>query len=360
MTELFYLPIPIMTLDEILDAADQHRASDVFLQEGELARIKINEQIMLIGDEPLGLQQMAGLWRACGGDPSSDLDKDSALVSRSGTRFRVNLHRILGRLGAVLRRIRTDVPQLASLGAPDWLLTKWAAKPYGIILVTGPTGTGKSTTLAGLLQWMNESMARHIVTVEDPVEYIFTNQGCLFTQREVGRDTSSFARGLRGAIRQAPDVIFVGEIRDHETALIALQASETGHLVLASLHSERVSDTMERFLNLFPPDQINLGLHLLAHQLIGVVCQKLVPRVDGSLLLLTEYLENGGAVRDWIARRDVDHIHDYMARGSDPNSTTFLRSIVAAYEAGLIDEDTAIVANGNETEFKRAARGVSS
>lgn len=189
---------------------------------------------------------------------------------------------------------------------------------------------------------------------------IFSNEGCLFTQREVGRDTNTFARGLRSAIRQAPDVIFVGEIRDHETALIALQASETGHLVLASLHSERVSDTMERFLNLFPPDQLNLGLHLLAHQLIGVVCQKLVPKVDGQLMLLTEYLENGGAVRDWIARRDVDHIHDYMSRGSDPNSTTFLRSILAAYEGGIISEEVAIGATGNETEFRRAARGVSS
>ncbi|MCB1208081.1 MAG: Flp pilus assembly complex ATPase component TadA [Verrucomicrobiales bacterium] len=349
-----------MTLDEILDAADEHRASDVFLQEGELPRLKINEEIMLFGEEPLELQQMAGLWRTCGGDPNTDMDKDSGLVSRARTRYRVNLHRILGRLGAVMRRIRTDIPDLETLGAPTHLLQKWATKPYGIILVTGPTGTGKSTTLAGLLQWMNKTMARHIVTIEDPVEYIFSNEGCLFTQREVGRDTNTFARGLRSAIRQAPDVIFVGEIRDHETALIALQASETGHLVLASLHSERVSDTMERFLNLFPPDQLNLGLHLLAHQLIGVVCQKLVPKVDGQLMLLTEYLENGGAVRDWIARRDVDHIHDYMSRGSDPNSTTFLRSILAAYEGGIISEEVAIGATGNETEFRRAARGVSS
>jgi twitching motility protein PilT len=161
-------------------------------------------------------------------------------------------------------------------------------------------------------------------------------------------------------MRQAPDVIFVGEIRDHDTALTALQASETGHLVLASLHSERVSDTMERFLNLFPSDQVNLGLHLLAHQLIGVLCQKLVPRTDGKLMLLTEYLENGGAVRDWIARRDVDHIHEYMQRGSDPNSQTFLNAILNAYKSGLIDEATAIVATGNETEFRRASRGITS
>jgi len=347
-----------ITIDDILDAADDHNASDIFLQEDELPRLKISEQIHVFGEEPMSLGQLSALWQVCGGDPLVDRDRDSGLVSKRHTRFRVNMHKSVGRLGAVLRRIRTSIPDLATLGAPDWLLTKWAVKPYGIILVTGPTGTGKSTTLASLLKWMNENLARHIVTIEDPIEYMFANDRCLFTQREVGRDTDTFGRGLRGAMRQAPDVIFVGEIRDFDTALTALQASETGHLVLASLHSEKVSDTMERFLNLFPPDQINLGLHLLSHQLIGICCQKLVQKVDGGLKLLVEHIENGGAVRDWIARRDVDKIQDYLMRGSDPNSTNFLRSIISAYEAGIIDEPTAIMATGNETEFRRAARGI--
>ncbi len=347
-----------ITIDDILDAADDHNASDIFLQEGELPRLKISEQIHVYGEECMSLSNLTALWQTCGGDPLNDQDRDSGLVSQRGTRFRVNMHKSIGRLGAVLRRIRTFIPDMATLGAPDWLLTKWAVKPYGIILVTGPTGTGKSTTLASLLKWMNENLARHIVTIEDPIEYMFANERCLFTQREVGRDTETFGRGLRGAMRQAPDVIFVGEIRDFDTALTALQASETGHLVLASLHSEKVSDTMERFLNLFPPDQINLGLHLLSHQLIGICCQKLVQRVDGGLQLLVEHIENGGAVRDWIARRDVDKIQDYLMRGADPNSTNFLRSIISAYEAGIIDEPTAIMATGNETEFRRAARGI--
>ena len=348
-----------ITIDDILNAADEHGASDVFLQEDEIPRLKINEQLCLYGEEPISLAQMMALWQACGGEAASDRDKDSGLISHAGTRFRVNMHRTIGRLGAVMRRIRTKIPALETLGAPVHLLTKWAARPYGIILVTGPTGTGKSTTLAALLQWMNQTMARHVVTIEDPIEYIFHNNQSLFTQREVGRDTDTFGRGLRGAMRQAPDVIFVGEIRDFDTALTALQASETGHLVLASLHSERVSDTMERFLNLFPPDQINLGLHLLAHQLIGICCQKLVPKVDGNLTLLVEHIENGGAVRDWIARREVDKIQDYIQRGSDPNARNFLRNIIAAYEEGIIDEPTAIMASGNETEFRRAARGIS-
>lgn len=348
-----------ITLDDILQAAEDHQASDIFLQEGEVPRMKINEQLMIFGDDPLLLPQMAGLWQACGGDTLNDTDRDSGLISRTHTRFRVNLHKVLGRMAAVLRRIRTDIPALNTLGAPDWLLQRWAQKQNGMILVTGATGQGKSTTLAALLQWMNENLARHVVTIEDPVEYIFSNNRCLFTQREVGRDTPTFARGLRSAMRQAPDVIFVGEIRDQETALTALQACETGHLVLASMHSATVSETMERFVNLFPPEQLGMGLHLLAQQLVGVLCQKLVQNVHGKLFMLAEYLENGGAARDWIAKRSLASIVDYMSRGSDPNARTFLHSTVAAYQGGIISEAEAVASAGNEAEFRRAARGIS-
>ncbi|HRH96881.1 MAG TPA: ATPase, T2SS/T4P/T4SS family, partial [Prosthecobacter sp.] len=147
-----------ISLDDILQAAEDHKASDVFLQEGEVPRMKINEQLMIFGDEPLLLPQMAGLWQACGGDTLHDTDRDSGLVSRSHVRFRVNLHKVLGRMAAVLRRIRTDIPALNSLGAPDWLLQRWAQKQNGMILVTGSTGQGKSTTLAAVLQWMNENI----------------------------------------------------------------------------------------------------------------------------------------------------------------------------------------------------------
>ena len=348
-----------LTLDEILQAADDHKASDVFLMEGELPRMKIHEQIMLFGDEPMHLNQMVGLWQACGAHPETETDKDSGLVSANHTRYRVNMHKALGRLGVVMRRIRTDLPVLSTLGVPDWLLTKWAGRTRGLILVTGPTGMGKSTTMAGLLQWMNETCARHIVTIEDPVEFIYPNKNCMFTQREVGRDTPGYARGIRGAMRQAPDVIMVGEIRDLETALTTLQASETGHLVLASVHSDSVVDAMDRIAHLFPPDQERLGLHLLSQQVIGAICQKLVPRSSGGVHLLVEYLENAGAVKEWIAKQDMASIRTYMQRGNDPNCCTFLTNIVRAYEGGQITEAEAILACGNETEFKRAARGIS-
>src|SRR5437667_5403438 len=197
------------SIDSILDAAEQQEASDVFLQEDEVPRLKVNEQIIVLGDEPLSLAHITAFWQACGADAQGEMDRDTGFVSRTHTRYRVSLHRTMGRLGAVMRRIKTNVPSLKALGAPEWLLTRWGAREHGLILVTGPTGSGKSTTIASVLQWINENRVRHIVTIEDPVEYQFTNNRSYFTQRQVGRDIRTFAAGLQSALRLAPDVIFV-------------------------------------------------------------------------------------------------------------------------------------------------------
>lgn len=345
-------------IDSLLAAAEEHQASDLFLQEGELPRLKIREQLVVVDTAPLSLADLTALWMACGADPRQDTDRDSGLLSQQRVRFRVNLHRTMGRLAAVLRRIKTDVPALDTLGVPVSLLTQWASRSFGLVLVTGPTGSGKSTTLAAMLQWMNQNLTRHIVTIEDPVEYIFFNDQSHFTQREVGRDTASFAHGLRSAMRQAPDVILVGEIRDFETALTALQAAETGHLVLATLHSERVADTIDRYYNLFTKDQLGYGANLLADHLIGILCQKLVPNTQGGLHLLIEHFQNGGATRDWIRRREGSSLNEYLHRSGDPACAPFLRSAVSAWKQGLITEEVAITALGNESEFRRAMRGI--
>jgi pilus retraction protein PilT len=347
-------------IDSILDTAEQREASDVFLQENEVPRLKINEQISVLGEEPLSLADITAFWQVCGANAQGDgdIDRDTGFVSRTHTRYRVSLHRTMGRLGAVLRRIKTKVPGLKTLGAPEWLLSRWGAREHGLILLTGPTGSGKSTTIASLLQWMNDNVVRHIVTIEDPVEYQFTNNRCYFTQRQVGRDTRTFAAGLRSALRQAPDVIFVGEIRDYETALTALQASETGHLVVSTMHSENVGDTMERYLNLFPAEDAKHGTNLLANQLSGVLCQKLVQSADGGLHLLVEHVENAGAMRDWIARRELQNINQYIARGSDPAAVSFLQSTLKALQAKVITEATALASVSNESELRRAMRGI--
>ena len=163
---------------------------------------------------------------------------------------------------------------------------------------------------------------------------------------------------MRSALRQAPDVIFVGEIRDYETALTALQASETGHLVLSTMHSERIADTMERYLNLFPVEDAKHGVNLLANQLSGVLCQKLVESTAGGLHLLVEHVENAGAMRDWIARRELQNIDQYISRGSDPAAVSFLQSTLKALQARIITEATAMSSVSNESELRRAMRGI--
>lgn len=347
-----------LSLDDILQSADEHRASDVFLMEGEVPRIKINEQIMLLGDDMMQRNQMTSFWHACGVNPDLESDRDSGLVSPKRTRYRVNMHKALGRLGMIMRRLRTELPTLSHLGVPDQLLAQWVMRPHGLILITGPTGTGKSTTLAALLQWINENMARHIVTIEDPVEFIYTNKTSMFTQREVGRDTSSYARGIRGAMRQAPDVIMVAEIKDPETTLAVLQACEAGHLVLATLPGDHVTDALLRMTHLFPAGQTKLGLHMLSQQLIGVLCQKFAARRDGGQHLLVEHFENGEMAKLWISNQEMEQLHDCIQSGQAPNSVTFFSNIIRAYEAGIIDESQAIAANRTATEAKRFSNSV--
>src|SRR5436309_669468 len=236
-------------IESILDAAEQQQASDVFLQEDEIPRLKINEQIIVLGNEPLSLAHITAFWQACGANAQGDgdMDRDTGFVSRTHTRYRVSLHRTMGRLAA---------------------------------------------------------------------------------------------------------------IRDYETALTALQASETGHLVVSTLHSEKVADTMERYLNLFPAENEKHGVNLLANQLSGVLCQKLVQSADGGLHLLVEHVENAGAMRDWIARRELQNIDQYISRGSDPAAVSFLQSTLKALQAKVITEATAMASVSNESELRRAMRGI--
>jgi len=346
-------------IDSILLAAEEHSASDVFVAEGELTRLKIEGVLNTLGEEPLPREDIAEFWKACGADVEYDADRDTSYTSSTGRRFRVNLYRHTGRLGAVMRLISTDIPEMSTLGLPRDLLSRWIQAPAGVILITGATGSGKSTTLASMLEWVNVHLAKHIVTIEDPIEYLFTSKQSLFTQREVHTDTDSFARGLRSSLRQAPHIILLGEIRDPETATIALQAAETGHLVLATLHSSTVTDTIERLTNLFTPEERPSQLALLSQQLIGILCQRLMPSADGSLALAVESIQNEGVTRTFIRESRYPEIVDFMNRGDNPSNVTFMHSLVSLCQAGTISEEEASHASGNPNDFKRALRGIS-
>jgi twitching motility protein PilT len=346
-------------LESLTGLARHWGASDLFLAEGQPARIKVNgtfhqhEQQVSAGD-------MEELCTACGVSAATVQDRDAAWYSADGVRFRVNLHRRMGKLGAVMRQIRTQVADMNALGLPSELLRSWLSRRAGLILVTGPTGCGKSTTVASCLDHLSNSRPGHIVTIEDPIEYLFADRAAFFTQREVGLDTPSYLTGLQKALRQAPDVIFLGEIRDADSAITCLQAAETGHLVISTLHSPNVTETLDRLANLVPAGDREVMLSLLSHQTIGVISQRLLPGADGTgVVLVYEHMEVNGAAREWMRAMNIPALAEHLRRGDDPGNCSLLQSLVAACSSGRIDYDTALANSGNTFEFNRALRGVS-
>jgi pilus retraction protein PilT len=347
------------TMDALCKAAEAYDASDLLLHEGRPPLLRISGGLTTLEIDPLDRPFFEQLWRACGAAEDVQ-DYDSSFTSQEGARFRVNLLRQLGRHAAVLRRIRTEIPDLETLGLPAGVLRDWIARKSGLVLVCGPTGSGKSTTLAACIEWMNRELSRHVVTIEDPIEYLFSNRRCLFTQREVGIDTPSFAEGLRRSLRQSPDVIFVGEIRDAETAATATQASETGHLVLTTLHSSSCADAIERLQFLFPAASRDAVRRTLSAQLLGILCQRLLPATHGGMALATEYFSNFGAMRKYIADGKMADLADAMARSDTLSAQNFVSSISKLVIDRLVSQETAAAASDNPQELIRALRGISS
>jgi len=346
-------------MDALCEAAEAYDASDLLLHEDRPPLLRISGSLTTLEFAPLDRAFFAALWKACGAAEDTQ-DHDSSLTSRDGVRFRVNLLRQLGKYAAVLRRIRSDIPDLETLGVPADVLRDWIARRSGLVIVCGPTGSGKSTTLAACLEWMNQTISRHVVTIEDPIEYLFSNGKCLFTQREVGIDTPGFAEGLRRSLRQSPDVILLGEIRDAETAGTAAQASETGHLVLATLHSSSCTDAIERLQFLFPSTSRDSVRRTLSGQLLGILCQRLLPAVHGGMALAAEYFCNIGAMRKYIADGKLTDLADAMARSNPQSAQNFVTSISKLVAAQLVSEDVAAAASDNPQELIRALRGISS
>jgi twitching motility protein PilT len=349
------------TLAELITTAFTGGASDVFLTEGERPRVRKDGDVITAHGEPVSRQAIAGLWDACKLDPEGVLDGDASLVVSKVGRLRLNAYQTLGRLAVVLRPIKSEIPGFGELGLPEELLADWLGHRSGLILVCGPTGSGKSTTVAACLDWINRHHARHIVTIEDPIEYLFRNGTSFFSQREVHRDTGDFDTALRQALRQNPDVIFFGEIRDAPSALAALRAAETGHLVISTLHGSGVSGVpiaMERLTRMLG-NEISGTANLLAQQLIGVVAQQLLPRINGGLVAILEYFENVGVTRKWIGEGRFAELRDHVDQADGSRACPFLRYLVAAAQQNIIDPDTARAACDRPQDFDRALRGFS-
>jgi len=345
-------------IDDLCRLATEHGASDIFLHAGRVPQFRIQSDLVAAGEAPLAVEELEAFWLRCGAAPEA-LDFDGSYVDSTGQRFRVNLFRSLLQRGAALRPIKTMVPSLDELGAPIDLLTSWVMRPSGLVLIAGPTGMGKSTTLASCLDWLNHHHRRHVVTIEDPIEYLFQPDLCLFTQREVGVDTPTFAEGLRRSLRQSPDVILLGEIRDGPSAITALQAAETGHLVLATLHTSNVLDSFERLSRLFDVRERDGVLQVLSQQLIGVLCQRLINAEPNGRTLIVEHFENHAVTRKWILEGKFRELADFIAKGDNSLNVSFLKSLAAAVRARRISEATALQAAGNPHELQRELRGIS-
>lgn len=280
---------------------------------------------------------------------------DFAISFGRESRFRVNAFTTITGPAAVFRTIPTKIPTLEQLNAPD-IFKKFAEKEKGLVLVTGPTGSGKSTTLAAMLDHINETQNKHILTIEDPVEFVHDSKLSLVNHREVGKHTRSFARALKSALREDPDVILVGEMRDHETISLALTAAETGHLVMGTLHTSSAAKTIDRIIDVFPGEDKEMVRAMLAGSLQAVISQKLLKRLEGGRVAAHDILVGTDAVRNLIRENKVPQIFSMMQVGQRYGMQTLQDSVTALVEQGVVDEKELLVFAKGDEEFmqKRA------
>jgi twitching motility protein PilT len=354
-------------LDRVLQAARHLGASDVHLKSGLPPIFRIKGDLRTVRDvPPLSREVVHEFAFSMMSDRLRDSferswDVDLAYSTQDGARYRVNVFQQRGNVGMVLRLIPPDVPPFEKLNLPPKLL-EMAEEERGLILVTGITGSGKSTTLAAMVDYINATRACHIMTIEDPVEYSFKDRKSVINQREVGFDTTSFAKALRAALRQDPDVVLVGEMRDLETTDIAMTAAETGHLVLSTLHTVDAAETINRVISLYPPHQQQQARLQLVTVLKGVVSQRLLARADGQgMVPAIEILVATARVKELIADpKRTREIHDAIASGRDPyGMVSFDQSLTELVLKKLVTYAEASAAATNPADFALHFRGVS-
>ena len=277
-------------------------------------------------------------------------DLDLAYQVAGLPRFRVNAFRQRQEIGFAFRVISTFIPSFEELGLPRGV-ERLANEPRGLVLVTGATGSGKTTTLAAMVDHINRTRRDHVLTIEDPIEIIHSEQRGVISQREVGLDTASFGEGLRRALRQDPDIILIGELRDAETAQVALQAAESGHLVLSTLHTVDAAESCGRIIEFFPPAKQDVIRSILAGVLRGVVSQRLLPKVDGGRMPAVEVMITNTRIADLIREGRPDEITDAVAEGEFFDMQTFSQALIKLVLAEAIDRETAANAASNRHDF---------
>lgn len=347
-------------VENIIKAAVARGASDLHVKSGDVFRARINGQLIPFTKQRLTPDQTRAIATflipherdRLRLDDITDYDCSWGLAGVG--RFRVNILRQRGSFMIVMRVIPIEIPTFEQLGLPP-VMTDIAAQERGLVLVTGVTGSGKSSTQAAMIGYMNQNMRRHVVTLENPIEFLHRDINCSITQREIGVDTDDFRHGLRAALRQDPDVILIGEMRDTESIDIALKSAETGHLVISTVHTRDAASTISRLVAVFPPEEQGMVRLRLAEQLQAVVSQRLLPRKDGKgRVLAAEVMVVTGTIRDCIVDPDrVEEIREHIAEGRVTyGMQTFDQCLMELVQNGQVEYEVAKAAATNPGDFE--------
>jgi len=347
-------------VEELLKLCVEKGATDIYLTVGSPATLRFGTQMQTVSDKPLTeediIKSMQGIVSAdIIEEFHSTLEYNTAINWKDKARFRVNIFRQRQHTGIVLRRIQTSVPSLVDLGLPQ-IYNNLIMEKRGLILVVGPTGSGKSTSLASMLEHRNLTGSGHIVTIEDPIEYLLEHKKCIVTQRDVGIDTYSFGIALKNALRQTPDIIVIGEIRDKETMEHAVVFAETGHLCLATLHANNANQAIERVINFFPEERHKQILLNLSLNLKAILSQRLIQNVHGGRTIALEILLNQGLIKNLIQEGRVKEIKEYIEKGRDEGMQTFDQALIDLFVTGQITEDMALAESDNPANLRLAIK----
>ncbi len=346
----------------IIRQAAEINASDVFFKAGTVPYQRVKGVIEPVPDAPeLSPEDTSQIAQSLMNEQDWATfqqyhEKDIGLTFEDIARLRINIFQEQNNIGLTMRLIPVEVPTIDSLGLPQ-VLKEIAMRPQGLVLVTGPTGCGKSTTLASMLQHINDNRRAHVVTIEDPIEYVYTNHHCIFTQRAVGIDTESFQDALKYVMRQSPDIILIGEMRDVETFNVAMQAAETGHLVFSTVHTKSAAETIERIIHMFPPDLRQQICMRLSDSMVATLAQELVPRADlPGRTAAVEIMIVTPTIQQYIEDGATSDIENAIYEGTHWGMQTMNQALLNFYKQGVISAETAQFYAGNATEMRQMLR----
>ncbi len=336
-----------MDINKLLDASIKNGGSDLHIRSGIPPKLRVRGHLRTLGSQELTPEETFDLVKSI--TPESNMNEldelgstDYAISVPDGTRFRVSAFRHQGRYGLVLRQIPNAMLTFDQIGLPD-VIREICTRPRGMFLVTGPTGSGKTTTLTAMINHINETRQDHIVTIEDPIEFVHNHKKCVITQREIGADTTSFSEALRRVLRQDPDIILVGEMRDLETIESAITAAETGHLVFGTLHTTSASKTVNRLIDAFPTTQQAQIRAQLSMGLIGVLSQNLMPTADGKgRVAAYELMLCNAAIQNLIREAETYKIDGVIQTGSKYGMRLLDDHLFELYAAGRVKKDSAV------------------